>query len=466
MKLHFLGANRQVTGSCYMLEVAEKRLMIDCGMFQERAFLERNWKPLPITPASLSGVLLSHGHLDHVGLLPKLVREGFKQRIVATPATNDLTRIILQDAARIQEEDAAYKAKRHKRENRKGPHPIRPLYTPADADRVLPLLTDVPYGIPIDLEELPITVTFHDAGHILGSAILQLDIQDGATQHRIVFTGDLGPYDKILMHDPTPITKADTLIMESTYAQRTHCDEMPVDQALEQAITEAIADGGNVVIPTFAVERAQELLYYLGKLFHEKRLPRLPVFIDSPMAINVTELFHRYRTLLDADTQDMIQRGMDPLQFEQLHLTRTVEQSKAINAIKGTAVILAGSGMCTGGRIKHHLIANIERSESTILFVGYQAHGTLGRQIVDGEPLVRIFGHKRPVRAKIREIHGLSAHADHDDLLRWLDKFDLWPQRVFLTHGEENDALRFAHELTETRGLNVQVPHYAQAVEI
>lgn len=465
MKLHFLGANRQVTGSRYLLEADGVRVMIDCGMFQERAFLERNWEPSPVPPGSIDSLLLTHAHLDHCGLIPRLVQQGFNNPILTTPASCDLAEIILKDAAHIQEEDAAYKQKRHAREGRTPPRPVVPLYTTPDAERALPLFQSVTYNEPRQLDGR-VTVTFHDAGHILGSAILELRVGNGADAKTIVFSGDIGQTDKPIIRDPTLMKRADYVILESTYGDRNHKDGAPVDEQLADAINEAASAGGNVVIPTFAVERAQELAYYIGGLIRDRRIPELPTFLDSPMAVDVTEVFRKHKRYMDDDAQALMDAGKRIVQFEGLRLVRTTEESKAINRFSEPCIIMSTSGMCTAGRIKHHLANNVSDPKNVLVFVGFQAFGTLGRELVSGKKSVRIHGVERPVRAKVRQIYGLSAHADRDDLLRWIGHFNPPPKRVFLTHGEENAANALAEAIRSRGAGDVSVPAYKEVVTL
>jgi metallo-beta-lactamase family protein len=468
MNLRFLGANRQVTGSCYLLEFTGKRLLIDCGLFQERRLLGRNWDSFPVSPASIDAVLLTHAHLDHCGRLPRLVSEGFRGSIYCTAPTVELADIVMRDSGRIQEEDATYKKKRHEREGRTGKHPAVPLYTEADAKKVTPMLK--PLAFNACHRVLPdVEVCFHDAGHVLGSAMLTIDLKLNGQRRRLLMSGDIGQWDKPLIPDPSLIDAADYVVMESTYGDRDHprkADNSDVEDALAEIINDAHERRGNVIIPTFAIERAQELLFHFSRLQNEKRIPRVPVFLDSPMAINVTEVFSRHRSFLDEETRWLLDAGEHPLDFPGLYLTRGHAQSKAINAVRGTAVILAGAGMCTGGRIKHHLVHNIWRDESTILFVGYQSPDTLGGQIVRGDKQVRIFGRMRDVNAQVRQISGLSAHADRTGLLRWIDALQRKPKQVFLTHGEEDVALTLADELRQSRQLNVEVPEYGSTSEL
>jgi len=464
-KLHFLGANGQVTGSRYLLDTGGARVLIDCGMFQERPYLGRNWQRCPAPPETLDCVLLTHAHLDHSGLLPKLVADGFDGPIYATSASRELVEIILTDAAHIQEEDARLKRKRHQRENRTGPYPVQPLYTDADVGRTMSRFRVVEYGAPLAIND-GLLVTYHDAGHILGSAILELRVSDGGHDRTVVFSGDLGQRDKPIVRDPSLLDRADYVVMESTYGGRNHRNGGSVEDQLAELINATVEAGGNVVIPTFAVERAQELMYFIGRLLAADRIPHLMTFLDSPMAVHATEVFRRHRSEMDEEVQDVLERGEYPLQFRGLRLSRSTAESKAINRIRGTCIIMASSGMCTAGRIKHHLARNLPRPESTIVFVGYQAHDTLGRQIVDGARRVRIHGEPCEVRARVAQIHGLSAHADHDGLVEWITHMHPPPRRTFLTHGEPEAAGALRADLA-TRGFPaVEVPEYRSAWEL
>jgi len=459
VRIQFLGATQQVTGSSYYLEAAGLHLLIDCGLFQERAYLERNWASFPIPPDSLDFLLLTHVHLDHSGLLPKLAREGFSNKILATRASADLLPIVLLDSARIQEEDAAYKRKRHQREGRPGRYPEIPLYTEAEAAKVSGFVRPVSYEKLIPLNPR-VSARFHEAGHILGSAMIELSIREKKRPLKVILTGDIGQWNKALIQDPFVFEQADAVIMESTYGDRNHEDPADVEIMLSDIIKETATAGGNIVIPVFAVERAQELMFYLSRLIRAKRIPRIPVFLDSPMAMDVTEVFKRHPECLDAETIELFRSGLSPFEFPGLRFVRTQQESKAINSLRNPSIIMAGSGMCTGGRIKHHLVQNVTRPESTILFVGYQAEGTLGRQIVEGQPEVRIFGQYHQVRANVRQIHSLSAHADRSGLFRWLDYYQSPLPLVFLTHGEKKVALDLADSLKNQKGFAVSVPEY------
>jgi metallo-beta-lactamase family protein len=465
MKLHFLGANRQVTGSCYCLETIQSRVMIDCGLFQEREYSARNWQSCPLPPDSVQALVLTHAHIDHCGLVPRLVNQGFAGPVICTPPTADLLKIMLEDAARIQVEDAAYKRKRHRREGRQSRYPDEPLYEPADVERTLPLAQPASYG---RLHEVTpdIAVTFHDAGHILGSAMLEVQVREGGEVRRLIFSGDIGQWGKPLVRDPSVFTSGDYVVMESTYGDREHEDGGDVEAQLGAAIRETLAAGGKVVIPTFAVERAQELMYYLARLLHGDGIPPVNVYLDSPMAVDVTEVFRRHRDSLDRETWQLISSGRAPLHFPGLHLARTTDESKQINEVSGPAVIMATSGMCTAGRIKHHLKRHLRDPRSTILFVGYQAQGTLGRQILDGKAEVRIHGSMWPVRARVAQIYGFSGHADRQGLLDWLSHFSASPRRLFLTHGDEDAAQGLATEIRRRHRWGVSIPHYQSTYDL
>jgi metallo-beta-lactamase family protein len=462
IKLTFLGAARSVTGSCYLIETGSTRLFVDCGLYQERELTGRNWAPFPIPPGALDCVLLTHAHLDHSGLLPKLVREGFRGRIYCTAATKEITEIMLLDAAHLQEEDAEFKRRRHQREKRRGPYLEVPLYTVDDAQACMPHFSAVRYGARVNIAE-DIEATFHDAGHVLGSAMVKLHIKQSGEERTILFSGDIGRWDKPILRDPTVFKAADYVLTESTYGDRLSEPLTDAADKLADAINATVKSGGNIVIPSFALERAQEILYYLNKFLIENRIPHLIVFVDSPMALNINQVFKHHPELFDKEMLELMQQE-SPFSFRGLSLSRTAGESKAINRIKGTVIIIAGSGMCTGGRIKHHLVTNITRPESTILFVGYQAIGTLGREIVNGAGEVRIFGQYYPVKARIVQINGFSAHADRDELIKWLSSLRQPPRRLFVTHGESNVSQHFAGLVKEKTGWNVTVPEYRDEV--
>jgi metallo-beta-lactamase family protein len=464
-RLTFLGATQNVTGSRYLLEAGGQRILVDCGLYQERDLLARNWDPFPVPPASIDTLLLTHAHVDHCGYLPRFVHDGFHGRIVSTPATAEVAAIVLTDSAKLQVEDAAFKKKRHAREKRTGPHPEVPLYTLDDVATTLPLFDLVGYDTPVAIGD-GVTAEFRDAGHILGSASVLVAFGSGAARRSILFSGDVGRWDKPLLNDPVAATGADWIVVESTYGDRLHEKTAEIGEHLASVVTETRKRGGNIVVPSFALERTQEVLWYLNELLAANRIPHLLVFVDSPMAVRVTDVFEKHPEILDEQMRKLMLNHSSPFHFSGLKLIRTVEQSKAINHISGTVMIIAGAGMCNGGRIKHHLETNITRPQSTVLFVGYQAIGTLGRQILDGRPEVRLFGQMVPVRAKIESIPGFSAHADRDELTRWLSGMKKPPRQVFVTHGEPEAAAAFARHIGEHFGWQTTVPAYLESVPL
>ncbi|MBI2907084.1 MAG: MBL fold metallo-hydrolase [Chloroflexi bacterium] len=463
INLSFLGAAQNVTGSKYLVEADGTRVLVDCGLYQEWALKSRNWDPFPVPPQSLDAVLLTHAHLDHCGYVPKLARDGFHNRVYCTAATSEIAQIILLDSAHLMEEDAEFKRKRHERERRKGPYDDIPLYTTNDARDSFGLLTPKKYGESIRIGRNA-QASLHDVGHVLGSSAVRLEIRKNGATRSILFSGDVGRGSRPILRHPAPLPDADYVVVESTYGDRTHQDAKDVEDMLADVINSTKKAGGNIVIPTFALERSQELLYFLDKLLIEDRIPHLMVFVDSPMATSITQVFERHPELLNGEMTRLLRRKESPFSFPGLKMVGTVDESKAINHISGTVVIMAGSGMCTGGRIKHHLVNNIGRPESTILFVGYQAVGTLGRQIVDGAKEVRILGQMHRVRARVVQINGFSAHADRDELYAWLTSFPQAPRHVFVTHGDEETAKSFANFVRERTGWKTEVPAYMDKV--
>jgi len=465
MRLRFLGAAQNVTGSRYLLQTNGTNLLVDCGLYQERELRGRNWEPFPIPPRELDAVLLTHAHLDHCGLLPKLCKEGFKGPIYCTKATAQIARIILEDAGHLQEEDAAFKRRRHKQEGRKGKHPEVPLYTADDAKACFGRFEPVRYGRPISPSK-DIEATFCNAGHVLGASFIRVAVSRNGQSRHIVFSGDVGRPDMPILKDPAPIEQADYLLVESTYAGRRHGDQTHLTDELADVVNATSQAGGNVVVPSFALERSQDLLYHLNELLLADRIPHLITFLDSPMAINISEVFEAHPELYDEEMTELVRNNESPFEFPGLRLASTARESKAINHIKGTVIIIAGSGMCTGGRIKHHLEHNIDRPESTILFVGYQAKGTLGRRIVDGAEQVRIHGRQRPVKARIASISGFSAHADGSELLQWLGTLQGKPTRTFVVHGEPESARGFARTLSDEKSWDAHAPEYDEQVTL
>ncbi len=465
IKLTFLGAAQNVTGSRYLLEVNGTRLLIDCGMHQERQFRSRDWEPFRVPPRGIDAILVTHAHLDHCGYLPKLVREGFHRRIYCTRATSEIARISLLDSAHMQVEDAAFKQRRHEREGRTGAYPEQPLYTPEDAKAVSPLFSPVRYNHPFAVGD-NIEATFYEAGHVLGSAMIRLKVRKNHEERLVLFSGDIGRKGKPILREPTFFEQADYIAIESTYGDRTLEPPDTAANTMADVINETARAGGNVVVPSFAVERSQEILYYLNQFLNADRIPHLMVFVDSPMALEVTEVFNNHPELFDDEMTRLVNNGQSPFDFPGLHLVKSIDASKSINHIKGTAIIMAGSGMCTGGRIKHHLVANISRPESTILFTGYQAVGTLGRQIVEGAREVRILGQFYPVKARIVQATGFSAHADQNELMQWLSAFRSPPRRLLATHGEAAAAEHFAGMVREQKGWQVDVPAYLDQITL
>jgi metallo-beta-lactamase family protein len=460
-KLSFLGAAGSVSGSRFLLEANKVKVLVDCGLCQERESKHRDWQPFPVSPDTIDAVLLTHAHIDHCGLLPKLVREGFRKDIYCTGATADIAEIMLVDSAKIQQEDAEFKSRRHGREGRKGPYPEIPLYTVEDAQACFPHFSPVEYGKTVQIGD-GVAATFYNAGHVFGSSMIMVSISQGGVNRTVLFSGDVGRRNEPIQRDPTVFQQADYVLVESTYGDRVHEDSGSVAAQLAGVVNSAVETGGNIVVPSFALERTQDVLYHVNKLLIEDRIPPLMVFVDSPMAVSITEVFERHPEMFDSEMKTLVRRGNSPFDFPGLTMVREVEESKAINRIRGTAMIIAGSGMCTGGRVKHHLVSNISRPESTILFVGYQAQGTLGRQIVDGATEVRILGERYPVRAKVAQIQAFSAHADRDELLRWLFHLDAPPRQVFVVHGEPEVSSRFAESIRERAGWKTTVPAYRQ----
>ncbi|MCK5675560.1 MAG: MBL fold metallo-hydrolase [Verrucomicrobia bacterium] len=465
IKLNFFGAAKNVTGSCYFIETNGVRLLVDCGLYQERDLKPRNWADFPVPPSTIDAVLLTHAHLDHCGRLPKLVKEGFKGKIFATSATADIANIIMLDSAHIQEEDIKHKMKRHQRSGKKSPFPYEPLYTTEDAEKANSLFVKAAYDTKIEIGN-GITAEFRDAGHVFGSSMIRLAVEQGGETRTILFSGDVGRWDLPIMRDPSQFEQADYVLIESTYGDRVHGEVASIPGELERIINETHQAGGNIIIPSFSLERTQELLYHLNNLLNEDRIPHLPAFVDSPMAIKITEVFKKHPELFDDETMALLNAGDHPCDFPGLTMSRTVDQSKAIKDTSGTAIIIAGSGMCTGGRVKHHLKANIARPESTILFVGYQAFGTLGRHILEKPESIRIFGEEYLLKARVEKISGFSAHADQNELHRWISSLKTPPRKLFVTHGEAKAAEAFRDFLSEKTGWDCVVPEYEQEVQL
>jgi len=458
----FLGAAGTVTGSKYLVEAGGKRLLVDCGLFQgPKELQQRNWNKLPLDPASIDWLLLTHAHIDHTGCIPRLVQDGFRGPIYSNAATRELCQLLLLDSAHLQEEDAQYAAKK----NYSSHHPPLPLYTVAEAQTSLAQFREIPradvFSISPEFSVLP-----HDAGHILGSSWLELTITENGKKTLVVFSGDLGRYDQPILKDPEPPARADFLLCESTYGDRDHPAGSVADK-LADVIDRVAKRGGAVVIPSFAVGRTQTLMYYLRQLLSEQKIPGLPVYVDSPMAISVTGIYARHHEDHDADFTNLEQQGnKDPLDLLEVHMTRSVEDSKKINDLVSPCIILSASGMATGGRILHHLARRLPDSRNAVLLVGFQAEGTNGRALQDGAQYLRLFGKEVPVRAEVVTLDQLSAHAGRSELLRWLSGFNAPPRQTFMVHGEPNalDALRAG--IVTRFHWPVTVPAYLQSFDL
>jgi len=463
MRLRFLGAAGTVTGSCFLIESGNARVMVDCGMFQgPRALRERNYQKFPVSPGSVDCLLLTHAHIDHSGLIPKFVKHGFNGKIYATPATVDLCGVMLPDSGYIQEMEV----ERLNRKNQRSGRPLLdPIYNADEARESLRFFSRVPYGETVSVTP-EIKVRFINAGHILGSAMVEVWVREGAEQTKLVFTGDLGSNSKPFVEDPATVGEADYLIMESTYGARLHTNSGNRLELFHDIAWETYRKGGNLVIPAFAVERTQDLLYDINLLVREGRFPPVDVYIDSPMAIAATEIFKLHQDCFDDEARMAMCKKENPFDMPNLRYSRTTEESVALNKMKGGAVILSASGMCDAGRIKHHLRHNLWRPESTILFVGYQAPGTKGSRLLEGAQFIRIHGEEVKVKAAIKRIDGYSSHADQKDLLDWLGSFNSPPGKIFLVHGEPKGAEVLAGLIRERFGTETVIPQWLDSVEL
>lgn len=456
--LQFLGAAGTVTGSKFLLEHDGQQVLVDCGLFQgQKELRQRNWQPLPLPARDVDAIVLTHAHIDHTGGLPRVIRDGFDGPIYTTAGTRDLTALLLPDSAHLQEEEARYANK----EGYSKHHPALPLYTVADAERAVGMMETFGYGRAKEI--VPgITLTFYRAGHILGSAVCVFDLK--STRQRVVFSGDLGRYNAPILRDPQSVDSATTLVVESTYGDRQHRDLNPMD-ALCEAVQGAFDRGGVVVIPAFAVGRTQELLYHLRHLEEAGRIPVVEVFVDSPMACDATPVYLAHPEEHDLVMKSLVERGVSPLATQRTRFITSARESKALNAVRGPAVIISASGMATGGRVLHHLKHRLPDPRNTVLFVGYQSVGSRGRRLLDGEKEARIHGQLVPVEAEIRTVSGFSAHADWTETMRWMEGFDSPPRQTLLVHGEP-DALEALRRRVESRGWSAHVPSYMEKVEL
>ncbi len=464
LRLVFHGAAGEVTGSCFLLEGQRGKLLVDCGLFQgDKRTKERNYGPFPFDPASIDGVVLTHAHIDHSGLLPKLIKHGFRGHIYATAPTVQLCEVMLPDSGYIQEMEVERK---NRKLSRAGKPLLEPIYTAEDARQGMSQFR------PVDYKELVqvapgFSARFWDAGHILGSAAIEVRAEEDGREISLVFSGDLGGWNRPVVRDPEVPGRVDWLIMESTYGDRIREADGDQLEQLAPIITDTFRRGGNVVIPAFAVERTQALLYGLHKLVVEGRIPQPQLFLDSPLAIAATKIFCANPEVFDEPTTAFSQQvGACPFYVPGMIMAQSTEESMAINKVKQGAIIISASGMCDAGRIKHHLKHNLWRCESSVVFVGYQAQGTLGRQLLDGSPLVRIHGEEIRVRAQIHYIEGFSAHGDQLDLLRWASSFPQRPRQIFLVHGEEKALTTLADLFQRELGVPVAVPSIGAAYEL
>lgn len=460
--IQFLGASGTVTGSKFLVGSGNVHFLVDCGMFQGAKQLRLlNWAAPPVPPASLDHILLTHAHIDHAGMLPVWVREGFQGTVWSTPATRELCEISLVDAAHLQEEDARFANKKGFSKHK----PALPLYTVQDAERALQHLRPLEYEQEMDLAD-GTQVRFRDAGHILGSAIAEVNIIDRGKPMRIVFSGDLGRYNALILRDPAPVDRADYLLVESTYGDRLHpAEETAHDVA--QIINETAKRGGMLVIPAFTIGRTQTLLYVIRELKEQKAIPDLPIFVDSPMALHVTELFCRHIGEFDEEAQAIYRAtGQCPVMCPNLHFVRTPDESQQVNDLRYPAIIISASGMATGGRILHHLKLRLPDPRNTVFFVGYQSNGTRGRLLKDGAKEIKIHGEMVPVRAQMRSMESFSGHADSEEIMRWLRTFKEPPKLTFIVHGETGASRALADQIESTLGWQTHIPEYLESVKL
>jgi metallo-beta-lactamase family protein len=458
VRLRFLGGAQTVTGSRYLLEVDDYKILIDCGMFQGLKELRlKNWAPFPVDAKNIDAVILTHAHIDHTGYLPKLFKEGFRGHVHCTSATRELTEIMLLDSAKLQEEEAEYAFKKGYSKHEK---PM-PLYTTEDANFTFNYFRGYQYNEDVAITP-KITIKFHDAGHILGSAITEVYLKGDNMTKKIVFSGDIGKYNKPILRNPTVIKDADILLIESTYGNKETTTPDEAYDSFAEIILKSIERKGCLLIPAFAVGRTQTLLYYIKELIDRKKIPKIPVFVDSPMGISVTSLFKRhsnYHTIKNTGYTDLFD-------FDGLHYYRNQSESVAINNIKNNAIIISSSGMCNGGRILHHLYHRLPRPNDTLLFVGFQSEGTRGRKLLDGDNSSRIFGEEVLVKCHLEQISGLSAHADRAELLKWLGNFKSAPKMTFIVHGEPEVSKQFSNTIASKLGWNSTVPNYMEVFEL
>jgi len=462
IKVTCLGGAGSVTGSNYLVEnVLGKKVLVDCGMFQGGKQMElRNSRPWDFDPAQISTLFLTHAHIDHSGRIPKLVKDGFNGRIITSPPTAELCEIMLLDSAHIQEMDAQWQTRKNRRRANKE---VLPLYTTDDAVKSLQHLSPTDRDEIINVDE-GIRARLRNAGHILGSSILELWVAEGSSEIKLVFSGDIGKANQLILKDPHEVFNADYLFVESTYGNRLHKNYDDSKDELLDAIKYAVSNNEKVIIPAFAVERTQEIIYILNEFYRKGELPDIPIYLDSPLAIKATEIFKHNRKYYDEEATEIVNQGFDPFDMPGLHYTPDTKESMAINERPGSAIIIAGNGMCTAGRIKHHLKHNLWREGASIVIVGFQAQGTTGRQIVEGKKTVKIFREDVSVRAKVFTIGGFSAHADRNDLMHWVGNFAESKPQVFVVHGESSSSLALADSIHRELGLKAYVPSWRESL--
>lgn len=460
MQIKFTGGAGVLTGSCHLITYNDKNILLDCGLFQGKAEVEKlNEEDFPFDPKSIDYVILSHAHIDHSGRIPLLVKKGFRGRIYASSPTYDLCTIMLMDSAHIQETEAEWKTRKALR---KGEEPLEPLYTKADAEKSLNYFKPVIYGQYEEIDDI-LTMRFLDAGHILGSSIVEMWFKENGETRKLVFSGDIGMTQKPIIRDPQIVEKADYLILESTYGNRFHDSVEERVEKLAITILDTIKKNGTVVIPAFAVGRTQEIIYelnehYDGESEFKKEFSKVPVYIDSPLASKATDVFKKNAHVFDAKTREKIMSGDNPLEFKNLHFTQSVDESKALNASTKPKVIISASGMCNAGRIRHHLKHNLWRENATVVFIGYQAEGTLGKILKEGAKSVKLFGEDVAVNANIVSIEGFSGHADQEGLLKWVEAIKEKPKKIFLVHGEQEAKLELSEKIAQKFNIETHIP--------
>jgi metallo-beta-lactamase family protein len=461
VRLKFFGGARTVTGSKYLLEVDNFKILIDCGLFQGIKELRlKNWEPFPVDVEDIKAVFITHAHIDHTGYLPRLVKEGYVGPIYCTKPTEDLMRIMLMDSAKLQEEEAAFARKKgySKHEN------PQPLYNTRDVENILPMIKSYDFNDIVSINK-DINIRFHNAGHILGASVIEVLLEGRNQEKRMLFSGDLGRNEDVLLYPPEEFHRADILLIESTYGNREnpHGDHLT---ELADVINRSLERGGCLLIPAFAVGRTQTILYYLKLLSESGRIADVPIYFDSPMAFSVTELYLKYFEYHKLEESSLQLNNDSAFDFKNLEYKQSQTESISINDIKRNAIIISSSGMCTGGRIMHHLFHRLQRPDDTLLFIGYQAEGTRGRRILEGEQTVKLFGLEIPVKCHVEKLEGFSAHADRAELLDWIDKFRESPKNVFVVHGEEKSSLEFAQLISKKYKWNVTVPFYHETFDL